>query len=127
MNEREFCYWLKGFFELTDTNDVDAVQVAMIKEHLDLVFTKVTKSKPELLQETIDQHRGQIFGDSSSINFIDMPEGWTPGWTDPETGMTYCCEDRHTPTINPDGTPAYGLYSNGPTQGIINVPTVTTC
>lgn len=42
MNEKEFCYWLQGFFELTDTEELSKEQVAMIKSHLSLVFTKVT-------------------------------------------------------------------------------------
>jgi hypothetical protein len=44
MNEREFCYWLQGFFELNgeDLVDLSAEQVRMIKDHLNLVFKKVT-------------------------------------------------------------------------------------
>ena len=47
MNEREFCYWLHGMFELTDADELTPDQVKMVKEHLKLVFTKVT---PPLLQ-----------------------------------------------------------------------------
>jgi len=46
MTEREFCYWLQGHLELSDTDELDANQVWMIKEHLDLVFTKVTPATP---------------------------------------------------------------------------------
>lgn len=42
MNERDFCYWLKGFFELSGETDITEEQAAVIKEHLDLVFDKVT-------------------------------------------------------------------------------------
>lgn len=44
MNEREFCYWLQGFFELSgeDVVDLSAEQVQIIKDHLSLVFKKVT-------------------------------------------------------------------------------------
>lgn len=44
MNANDFCYWLQGFFELTDVKTVDEKQVEVIKEHLSLVFNKVTKS-----------------------------------------------------------------------------------
>ena len=42
MNPQEFSYWLKGFFELTDQKTLNETQVQIIKEHLDLVFTKET-------------------------------------------------------------------------------------
>jgi hypothetical protein len=48
MNEIEFCYWLRGFFEITGDNVIPTLspnQIAIIKEHLDLVFNKVTKTK----------------------------------------------------------------------------------
>ncbi len=41
MTERDFCYWLNGFAELHGLAP-DPEQWAMIKEHLALVFTKVT-------------------------------------------------------------------------------------
>ena len=39
----QFTMWLNGFFELTDATELTPAQVAMIKEHLALVFNKVTK------------------------------------------------------------------------------------
>lgn len=42
MNSTEFTYWLQGFFELTDAKSLDEKQVAIIKEHLQLCFKKVT-------------------------------------------------------------------------------------
>lgn len=56
MTPEQFCFWLHGFFELTDTRNVTEEQAQMIREHLDLVFTKVTpplKKKPDLLKEEI--------------------------------------------------------------------------
>lgn len=42
----DFCHWLQGFFELRDEEPVSAglsaVQTKIIREHLALVFTKVT-------------------------------------------------------------------------------------
>ena len=44
MEPRDFVYWLQGLFELTDTKILDEKQVAIIKEHLALVFDKKTSS-----------------------------------------------------------------------------------
>jgi len=42
MTEREFCYWLQGLLELSDVKTLNATQTVMIREHLKLVFEKVT-------------------------------------------------------------------------------------
>lgn len=42
MTPEQFCFWLHGFFELTGRDDLSEAQVKMVREHLDLVFTKVT-------------------------------------------------------------------------------------
>lgn len=42
MSEKNFCYWLQGFFEMTEADTLSKKQILMIKEHLNLVFTKVT-------------------------------------------------------------------------------------
>ena len=42
MNERDFFYWLQGFFELTGAEKLDKKQVKMVKEHMQLVAIKVT-------------------------------------------------------------------------------------
>ena len=42
MKPENFCYWLKGYFELTDTDNLNPEQVAVIKEHLALSFNNVT-------------------------------------------------------------------------------------
>jgi len=39
MQSRDFCFWLQGFFELSETaGPVSADQAALIGRHLDLVF-----------------------------------------------------------------------------------------
>lgn len=39
MKSRDFCYWLRGFFELTGaTAGLDANQANTIRNHLNLVF-----------------------------------------------------------------------------------------
>jgi hypothetical protein len=55
-----FCWWLKGHFELEDTAEgLSARQVQIIKDHLDLVFNKVTPDrKPFNLDDPICCYRG---------------------------------------------------------------------
>ena len=42
MSPDSFCYWLNGFFEISDQKELTPQQVQIIKDHLDLVFKKVT-------------------------------------------------------------------------------------
>lgn len=46
MTPEQFCYWLQGFLEMRDSDDIiPCEQVKMVREHLRTVFGKVT---PEL-------------------------------------------------------------------------------
>ena len=46
MNSVEFAYWLQGYFELRDNDEpLTAKQVQIIKDHLALVFNKVTPDR----------------------------------------------------------------------------------
>lgn len=39
MTSRDFCYWLQGYFELTDdVGSISANRAVVIKKHLALVF-----------------------------------------------------------------------------------------
>lgn len=38
MKPEEFCYWLQGFFELSEATTLSGKQIEMIKNHLNLVF-----------------------------------------------------------------------------------------
>lgn len=40
MTSRDFAYWLQGFFEVSGTNalTMNAEQVAIVKQHLNMVF-----------------------------------------------------------------------------------------
>jgi hypothetical protein len=38
MKSVEFCFWLQGFFELSETEQLTPRQVEIIKNHLKLVF-----------------------------------------------------------------------------------------
>ncbi len=38
MTSRDFCFWLQGFFEVTDPDSLTTYQTKMVKKHLNLVF-----------------------------------------------------------------------------------------
>ncbi len=38
MKSRDFCYWLQGFFELSEYKTITAEQAEVIKGHLTMVF-----------------------------------------------------------------------------------------
>lgn len=42
MTSNDFCYWLNGFFELSNGTTLTDEQVSIIKDHLKLVFKKET-------------------------------------------------------------------------------------
>lgn len=48
MQPIEFCYWLQGFIEIQDPGEISYKQVDIIKEHLKLVFSKVTPDRSTL-------------------------------------------------------------------------------
>lgn len=48
MNPEAFTYWLKGYFEISDSNNLSSNQVQIIRDHLDLVFAKVTPERKNM-------------------------------------------------------------------------------
>jgi len=38
MTPEHFCYWLQGYFELCEEDNLTKEQIKMIREHLNLVF-----------------------------------------------------------------------------------------
>jgi hypothetical protein len=58
MNERDFYYWLRGYFELTETDSLTSSQVAVIKEHMGLVAKKVTTNSVN--DKLADKNRREI-------------------------------------------------------------------
>lgn len=69
MTSRDFAYWLQGFFEISETDELNIKQVKMIKAHLNLVFKHEIdpsnldgKSETEKI-EYVEIHRGGKDGD----------------------------------------------------------------
>src|SRR5690606_2925322 len=54
MTPQEFCYWLQGYSELGGERPTEE-QWAQIKEHLKLVFTKVTPEFPAIRPDPVDR------------------------------------------------------------------------
>jgi hypothetical protein len=42
MTSEQFTYWLQGYFEVGHPKTLNEQQVQIIKDHLDLVFKKIT-------------------------------------------------------------------------------------
>ena len=51
MNEVNFCYWLQGFFEMTESSTLNTHQIKMIKQHLNLVFDKKVQDTSDVSDE----------------------------------------------------------------------------
>ena len=68
MNERDFAYWLQGFFEMTESETLTKEQVGMIKEHLELVFEKKTGSKEILKEEEENDNKTSLFKSPKKID-----------------------------------------------------------
>jgi len=54
MTPENFAYWLKGLLEVGNPTSLDEKQLKIIKDHLDLVFTKVT---PDRNDENTNEHK----------------------------------------------------------------------
>ena len=69
MTENQFCYWLQGFFEMTDSTALSENQVKMISNHLKLVFKKETPTLEglEYLQDQIKYKPQKLSKNPDSI------------------------------------------------------------
>jgi len=45
MSEEQFVYWLQGFFEIQNPSTINEKQTEIIKDHLSLVFNKITPNR----------------------------------------------------------------------------------
>lgn len=83
MQELNFCYWLQGYFELTDSKELDSNQVDIIKDHLKLVFNKVTPDR--------------------SIGYQPVDPSFIKRGYDPLNDQrTYCCDKNGFFNITPE-------------------------
>lgn len=59
MTEKDFAYWLQGFFEISDAKSLGERETQIIKEHLQLVFTKVTPDHTSEGEMILDDKKKQ--------------------------------------------------------------------
>lgn len=62
MTPENFTYWLKGFFEISDAKKLDEKQIDIIKDHLNLVFNKVTPVRNNIKKDKLVDYRPYIDG-----------------------------------------------------------------
>lgn len=85
MTAENFCYWLKGYFEINDNqprvpehlDSLNSEQIKMIKEHLNYVF-----------QPTLVQISESAVKDTTSFYKTDLPSSGTI--TIPGSVKSYC-------------------------------------
>jgi D-aminopeptidase len=80
MTPEQFCYWLQGLMECRNEGDfLTARETAAIKDHLALVFTKVTPDRsedveltPEQIEEGLRAKRKAAFREKNLSNAISQ-------------------------------------------------------
>ena len=65
MTSRDFCYWLQGYFELTNPQELSVRETTLIKQHLNLVFKheidpSVDGGNPAVAAELQAIHDGKL-------------------------------------------------------------------
>lgn len=86
MNSTDFTYWLQGFVELQDSDSISDKQWAMIKDHLKLVFDKITPVRtPDRneLQPNFPIYKPTIGSPLDLIGKKVDPNYWQPGFGNP--------------------------------------------
>jgi hypothetical protein len=67
MTSRDFCFWLQGYFEVSNPQELTERETTLIKRHLNLVFKhEIDPSMPDPTGELQNIHDGNP---PSHINF----------------------------------------------------------
>lgn len=66
MSPEQFAFWLNGFFEIQNPKTLDEKQTQQVKDHLALVFNKVTPER-------------NILEDFRMPDNFEVPDNLTPG------------------------------------------------
>jgi len=92
MTPQDFAYWLQGFFELSDTENLSPSQISAIREHLALVFDKKTPDNAKMKEyvEEIENLKQELMLErlkhippsipSPSIPPMPVPNPGIPEW-----------------------------------------------
>lgn len=74
MTPENFCYWLQGYIELSNCQNLTPEQIQMIRDHLQLVFKKETPSYPmHPLAVPLKQNWGVFRDDATSVLCAQNP------------------------------------------------------
>lgn len=92
MDQTAFCYWLQGFFEMTDADILSKKQVRMIKEHLQLVFEKRTSQITNPTEDEKTEDEKKIIEWISDLKIGHFPTSIT--CTASPIDVTTICNDR---------------------------------
>jgi hypothetical protein len=79
MTSRDFAFWLQGYFEVANPNEIGPKETEMIKKHLNLVF------KREIDPSMGDDKHQQV------LNEIHTPSIWNTHTTIPNEDGIYRC------------------------------------
>lgn len=78
MTSRDFCFWLQGFFELHNPQELSPRETTLIKQHLNLVFVhEIDPSMPDPTGKLQATHDG-LFSPSSPHPMPTPPEKLPP-------------------------------------------------
>lgn len=83
MTPEQFVYWLQGFLELSESPALSETQTQIVKDHLNLVFTKVTPDRKD--EPPMAWPRAPVKLCSSGICSSGIGGPGSPGGAD-----TYC-------------------------------------
>ena len=86
MNYEQFAFWMQGFFETANPTAINKEQTKIIKDHLNLVFTKVTPDYNKYTPLTITTCG--TGGSATTSQATSYPNGTTI--SNGETSLKYC-------------------------------------
>lgn len=75
MTPEQFCYWLNGYFEVSELNSLTTAQVQIIKDHLKTVFNKVTPDrnvKTNIMPVEEDDNRWRRYKPKNPYHFNNV-------------------------------------------------------
>jgi len=65
MTSRDFCYWLQGYFEVSNPKEINDKETQMIKKHLALVFKH--EIDPSMGDEKHQEELNNIHGGNDDV------------------------------------------------------------